>query len=150
MKVLFVCTGNTCRSCMAEAIFNNTCHVEDIKAISAGVHIVNNSKTSDNAAFLINKYYNENWKDRSAVQITEEMVKNADLVLTMTHRIKEFLSGLFPDCKEKIFTLSEYAGVREEISDPYGGDISVYSKTFRQLEDIINKLVIKLKEDKGI
>lgn len=148
MKVLFVCTGNTCRSCMAEAIFNNTCHMEDIKAISAGVHIVNNSKTSDNAAFLIRKYYNENWQDRLAVQLTEEMIKNADLILAMTISIKEFLKNIFPDYKEKIFSLSEYAGVREDITDPYGGDISVYSGTFEQLQTIINKLIIKLKEDK--
>ena len=45
MNILFVCTGNTCRSCMAEAIFNSICDIDGVRAYSAGISIIPGSKT---------------------------------------------------------------------------------------------------------
>ncbi|NLZ47265.1 MAG: low molecular weight protein arginine phosphatase [Clostridiales bacterium] len=147
MNILFVCSGNTCRSCMAEAIFNHYNTISDIKAFSAGVAAIKGSKTSKNSAVVVETNTGVNIADREAVQLTQEQVHNSDLILTMTYSIKNYLVSLFPDFKNKIYVLNEYVGAEGEVSDPYGGDIAVYNNTFKSLKKYIDLLLLKLKED---
>lgn len=150
MKILFVCTGNTCRSCMAEAVFNYYCDNERISAISAGVNVVTGSKTSINAAQVIKVNLGNDIANRPAVQITEDLICESDIVLTMTSTHKRLLAMNYPKFSGRIFTLNEYVGVKGDIVDPFGGDISVYENTFGNLKKIINLLLDKLKEDRSI
>lgn len=150
MNILFVCAGNTCRSCMAEAIFNHINNIEEFHALSAGVAAVKGSCTSQNSAAVVEYNTGLDISDREAVQLSKELVIKADLVLTMTRNIKNCILDLFHDYKDKIFTLNEYVGVKGEISDPYGGDISVYNKTYNELTEKIELLLVKLKEDNSI
>jgi protein-tyrosine phosphatase len=64
--------------------------------------------------------------------------------------MRDLISSNFPEKSNNVYSVSQYAGVSGDISDPYGGSIDVYSKTYDQLENIIGKVLIKLKEDKGI
>lgn len=150
MKVLFVCTGNTCRSCMAETIFNHYCDNKNTFAFSAGVSIVTGSRTSGNAAKIVKANIGKDISSRYAVQITLELIKDADIVLTMTSNHKRYLTAQYPNFSNKIFTLNEYVGVKGDIVDPYGGDISVYENSFNDLKKNINLLLDKLKEDRSI
>lgn len=150
MKVLFVCTGNTCRSCMAEAIFNSLCDNEYLTSSSAGMAVVKHSKTSKNALAVLKNNVNFDIIEREAAQLTEDMLKEADLILTMTSFMKKMIGSTFPIFTDKVFTLKEYVGSNGDISDPYGGDLDIYLKTFNELKDCISLLIKKLIEDRSI
>lgn len=150
MKILFVCTGNTCRSCMAEAIFNQMSDLYDVKAISAGIAAIPGSKISKNTVALIKDNFSKDLSDRNAVQLQEEMLSESDIILTMTGYIRDALMDRFPEYKTKLFTLNEYVDLKEDIIDPFGGDIEVYQKTFDILKKSIDLLLNKIKGDNGI
>lgn len=138
MKILFVCTGNTCRSPMAEGIFN---HLSE-GAISRGLMASVGSPASENAVKAMEKM-GIDIKGHVSRQITIEDVKSADLVLTMTRGHKAALAQL-PDAEGKVFTIGEYAG-GADVSDPYGGNADVYEKCAEQMYGYIEKIVEKLK-----
>ena len=150
MNILFVCTGNTCRSCMAEAIFNSINDDSSFRAFSAGVHVVTGSKTSKNSAKIVFDNLNIDITNRYAVQLNAEHIQNADLILTMTGRIKELLKGSFPQFSDKIDTINTFIGAYGDVMDPYGGSIEVYQKTYSSLRESIVLLLAKLKEDMSI
>lgn len=149
MKILFVCTGNTCRSCMAEAIFNSNC-CEGHRAFSAGIAVIPNSKTSYNAADVLKRDIDVNFKDRFAVQLTSQKLEEADYVFTMTGKIRDYIKKSYPEYSAKVYTINEFVGVKGDIIDPYGGDISIYEKTYNELKNRISLLLDKLKEDISI
>lgn len=150
MKILFVCTGNTCRSCMAEAIFNSLKKDNSLLSFSAGIAAIPHSKTSLNSASIIKEKFALDISDRCAVKLNEGLISEYDLILTMTSYMKDLLVHNFPQYKEKIDSLNSYVGIKGDIVDPYGGNISVYADTFLDLENSILLLLNKLEEDKSI
>ncbi|MBB6698177.1 low molecular weight protein arginine phosphatase [Clostridium algidicarnis] len=148
MNILFVCTGNTCRSCMAEAIFNYINDNKNLCSKSVGLSIVKDSVTSLNSAEIIKSKLGLDLSNRKAVQFSKEDIENSNIVLTMTLHMKDMLINAFPKEKEKIFTLNEYVGVNGDIIDPYGGTMAFYEKTFFDLEKSIRLLLEKLKGDR--
>lgn len=147
MNILFVCTVNTCRSVMAEAIFNKMESKNLIIAKSAGISIIKGSVVTENAAMEILNDLNIDIRGREAISINEDKLRDSDLVLTMTNYSREFIKENFPKYKEKIFSICEYAGVSGEILDPYGSSISVYEKIYRKLKGLMPIVLDKIKEE---
>lgn len=112
--ILFVCTGNTCRSPMAEGLLRKMAKEAGLSldVHSAGVAAMEGSSISSHSQKVLADKGIES--GRSAQAVKEPLVAGADLILTMTVRHKNQLLSRFPAAEGKVFTLLEYAGSGSE------------------------------------
>ncbi|MEE8401938.1 MAG: low molecular weight protein arginine phosphatase [Candidatus Hydrothermarchaeaceae archaeon] len=130
-KVLFVCTGNICRSPMAEGLLKKM-H-GDFSVSSAGVSALYNRGASPEALKVMQEY-GVDISSHISRQIDGDMVDDADLVLTMERHQEEFLKRMDPEAEGKIFNLKDYAGTYGDIEDPYGESIEFYQGVAREID----------------
>lgn len=144
-RVLFVCTGNTCRSPMAEAILKNK-NLPEIEVRSAGIYAVNGSDASEHAKQVMAE--NNLQHNHRSTPLTGDEVVWATIILTMTAAHKAAILQQFPDAAGKIFTLKEFTGEKEylDVVDPFGGNIENYRHTYQQLDTLIHAAINRLQK----
>src|SRR5690625_3708820 len=104
MNVLFVCTGNTCRSPMAEALVKHKSPQTFVQ--SAGIFAGKNSRANHHTIEALKKKGIA--LDHLSQPVTEELLHWADLVITMTTQHKQSIIIEYPNFQEKYYTLKEY------------------------------------------
>lgn len=141
MKVMFVCSGNTCRSPMAEVIFRDM--VSDVEVCSAGISAVSGQRASDEAIEVCADHGLDLSKHFSS-RISKSKISKMDWVFTATLQHKKDLKGLYPDLKIK--TIKECAGGYDDvdISDPIGGTKERYEACFLEIKEALEKIAEKL------
>lgn len=125
-RVLFVCEGNTCRSPMAEAIFNDRYQEGEALAQSAGLGIIAGQRLSEGTAQALAEWGIE-IGDRKARQIRSRMVTEADLIVTMTRAQAAMMRHYYPQAKDKIRPAADFLEGRD-ITDPYGQALHAYRR----------------------
>ena len=136
LNVLFVCTGNTCRSPMAEIIANSFFKHAGIaaRASSCGVFAVPHAPASKNAVAAVGDALLPH-KSRG---INFKIIEDAHLVICMTAGHKAAILAGFDNAGHKVFTFAELGF--GDVPDPFGGDAAMYAACAKSLEKYINML----------
>lgn len=160
--ILFICTGNTCRSAMAEGIFKKILKekTEDdskFNIISAGISTLPGMSPTFEAIKVIAEQ-GIDISQHIATQVQEDLVYKADLILVMSDIHKDYITTKYIFAQDKTYLLKELAQIGEfkniqktkgnnEVVDPIGRPIGFYRIIAKELKENLEKILDKILEE---
>lgn len=161
--ILFVCSGNTCRSSMAEGIFNSIIAADDelrehVTSSSAGIAAFGGDLASSNSIKVLKEEFGVDITFHRSRMVEYKMLQDADFILTMTREHKRVILSKYPGMINKIFTLKEFAldyrsdknteeyNFAIDIADPFGMPVNFYKLCAEEIKEAIEKMIFKLKK----
>jgi protein-tyrosine-phosphatase len=146
VNLLFVCSGNTCRSPLAEALARKVASrrgVQDLNVSSAGTNALEGVPATDEA-LLVGIERELDLTTHRSRQLTPGIVSEADLIFVMTPGHLEQVKQM--GGRGKVHVIDEYASGASDkgIADPYGGDLDAYRETADALEENLERLFDRL------
>ncbi|MGI6152371.1 MAG: low molecular weight protein arginine phosphatase [Christensenellaceae bacterium] len=160
MNVLLVCTGNTCRSPMAETLLDDAVDRSSlhgkVKIKSAGTFAATDAGATEEAQQVMEEMGLSLGRHKTR-PFTKELAEWADVILAMGKEQIEHMEAIAPDMADKMHTLLGYgmyidgepAANSLEVTDPYGGDIEDYRDCAEQIKEAVDSVVSRW-EKQGI
>lgn len=153
MNILFVCTGNTCRSAMAEGYAKKIIKEKklDIKVSSSGIFAMSGEHASYNSISIM-KEYNVDILLHKASTIQDQNLNNFDYIFCATENHKNYLLNNYENLENKVFTMKEFAEKDNnqtdlDIKDPWGHDMNSYRVCAAEISICIDKIIEKLAKE---
>jgi protein-tyrosine-phosphatase len=141
LRILIVCTGNTCRSPMAEALLKQkvkeTEYSDRILVLSAGIFAGGDPASPEACRAMAARGLV--LEEHTSRQLSPQFVQAANLILTMTDSHKRKVLSMVPAAADKTFILTEFAGERGDVGDPFGGSAAMYEACARQIQTLLDK-----------
>jgi protein-tyrosine-phosphatase len=155
-KVLFVCTGNTCRSPMAAAGLRallKSREIDGIEALSAGTAAAPGWPATQYAAEAV-KTWQGDLSGHLSRPLTSDLIDEVDLILVMTPSHLRDVFSMVPESKEKTYLLKKFPEPGDDgdgVEDPIGGSLDQYNQTFLEIGEELGRIlpeIIELAERK--
>ena len=150
MVILFVCTGNTCRSSMAGALARRELEragIDGFEVKSAGTGALPGLPASAGAIAAMEEMEID-IKDHRSTALDKNIIKEADIIFTMTESQRRVVLDICAGVAGRVYTLPEFAGVPGDVRDPFGGDAEVYRRTADCLESLVVLAVRRVMREK--
>jgi protein-tyrosine phosphatase len=140
--ILFVCTGNICRSPMAEGLLRHRLAQEGLskrhRVASAGVWALDGHAASEHSITVMAERDIE-ISHHIAHTITAGDVAEAELILVMSREHQDVIGSTWPQYSWKVYRISEMADKRRDVRDPYGGPIDEYRSCADTIEQYLDR-----------
>lgn len=152
MRILFVCTGNTCRSPLAEALARKVAierALGDIDIHSAGTSAWDGAPASD-GALLVGMERGLDLAQHRSQTLTRELVRDADLILAMGPHHLERVEALGGSGKAYLLTdFASHGSSSRPVNDPIGGELELYRTTADELESEVRRVFDRIMADRS-
>ncbi|MBE6365123.1 MAG: low molecular weight protein arginine phosphatase [Lentisphaerae bacterium] len=136
MQVLFICTGNTCRSPLAQYCFEQLSGGR-FRSVSAGLYAFDGEAMSRNSLAVLEENGINAASFRSQ-SVTFDLVRSSTLILTMCDSHRRELLMRYPQAAEKCALLRHFSG-GGDVPDPFGQSLAVYRETFAEIKSALEK-----------
>ncbi|MFO7891799.1 MAG: low molecular weight protein arginine phosphatase [bacterium] len=147
-KILFVCTGNSCRSPMAEGILRDYLKrnkIENFEVASAGI-MAPSGLPASNYSLMVSVENGIDLSSHRSQLIDRDLIESSDLILVMEESHKKFIAKFFPFSKDRVYLLKNFGENAKggEVADPMGYELEIYRRCYKELKKEIYRIILEL------